>query len=63
MKKIHRLLAVVLLLMIANVVNARPKLVTIKLTGTANEDIEMLSGKTGRTEVISMLPYEFNLNK
>ena len=36
MKKIHRLLAVVLLLMIANVVNARPKLVTIKLTGTAN---------------------------
>lgn len=63
MKKIHRLLAVVLLLMIANVVNARPKLVTIKLTGTANEDIEMLIGKTGRTEVISMLPYEFKLNK
>lgn len=63
MKKIHRLLFIVMLLIIANVVEARPKLVTIKLTGTANEDIEMTIGKTGRTEIISMLPYEFKLNK
>ena len=63
MKTIHRLIASVLLLMIASAVEARPKLVTIRLTGTSYEDIEMTIGNTGRTEIISMLPYEFKLSQ
>lgn len=42
---------------------ARPKLVTVKLTGTINEDIEMAVGRNGRTEIISSLPYEFKISK
>lgn len=63
MKTIHRLITIALLLMIASVVEARPKIVKIRLTGTANEDIEMTIGKTGRTEIISMLPYEFQISQ
>lgn len=42
---------------------ARPKLVTVKLTGTINEDIEMTVGRNGRTEIISSLPYMFKIAK
>ncbi len=42
---------------------ARPKVVTVKLTGTITEDIEMAVGRDGRTEIISFLPYEFQISK
>lgn len=42
---------------------ARPKLVTVKLTGTINEYIEMAVGRNGRTEIISSLPYMFKIAK
>lgn len=63
MRKIQWALIAFLFLFVSNVLVARPKLVTIRLTGTINEDVEMTIGKTGRTEVISMLPYEFQVNK
>lgn len=39
------------------------KLVKIKLTGTISENIEMTVGNTGRTEIISALPYVFQIPK
>ena len=63
MKNFKKILSIVMLLMVVSVMNARPKLVTIRLTGSSNEDIEMTVGKTGRVEVISMLPYEFKLSQ
>lgn len=42
---------------------AGPKLVKIRLTGTLHEDVEMTVGRNGRTEIISMLPYEFRVEK
>lgn len=52
-----------LLLSIATVAMAGPKLEKIKLTGTVNEDVEMTVGNSGRTEIISSLPYEFKVAK
>lgn len=51
------------LLLFANTVYAGPKLVKIKLTGTCYEDVEMTVGKTGRTEIISSLPFFFQISK
>ena len=42
---------------------AAPKMAKIKLTGSLKEDIEMIVGNKGRTEVISHLPYEFRIAK
>ena len=39
------------------------KKVKIKLTGSSYEQIQMTIGKTGRTEVISSFPYEFEVLK
>ena len=44
-------------------VMARPKLVKIRLTGSIKEDVELTVGRSGRVETISMLPYEFEVNK
>ena len=63
MKNSFRLFGVIFLLSMSVSTFGRPKLVNIRLTGSINEDIEMTVGKTGRTEVISMLPYEFQLSK
>lgn len=62
MKKLAILFLFAFLLLITSA-NARPKLVSIRLTGTINEDVEMTVGNTGRTEFISMLPFEFKVNK
>lgn len=61
MKKKYCFLFVLLLLVSS--LYARPKLVKIRLTGTINEDIEMTVGHNGRTEIISALPFEFQVNK
>lgn len=63
MNTLQKLLTIVSLLLLVDVVNARPKLVNIRLTGTLNEDVEMTIGKTGRVEIISSLPYEFQISK
>lgn len=52
----------IFLLLCHSVVSAG-KLVTIRLTGTLTEDVEMTIGNTGRTEIISMLPYTFQVDK
>lgn len=63
MKKINICFFITLCLLGTTTVSARPKLVKIRLTGTINEDVEMIVGNTGRTEIISMLPFEFQVNK
>ena len=62
MKNIFRTLLAALILSISTTALAGPKLVKIKLTGTLKEDMEMTVGKTGRTEIISSLPYEFKIS-
>lgn len=62
MKYIFRTLLAIFILSISTTVLAGPKLVKIKLTGTLKEDMEMSVGKTGRTEIISSLPYEFKIS-
>lgn len=62
MKNIFRTLLAALILSISTTALAGPKLVKIKLTGTLKEDMEMTVGKTGRTEIISNLPYEFQIS-
>lgn len=42
---------------------AGPKLVKVKLTGTISEDVEMSVGNSGRTEIISHLPFVFQVAK
>lgn len=42
---------------------AGPRLVKVKLTGSIDEDIEMTVGRSGRKEVISHLPYVFQVAK
>lgn len=42
---------------------ARSKLVTVRLTGTLNEDVEMTIGHNGVVNIISSLPYEFKIDK
>ena len=59
MKKYY---AIAFMLLICVHANAA-KLVKIKLTGTIHEDIEMTVGNKGRTEVISALPYVFQVAK
>lgn len=59
MRRIMLLLTVLLFCDIA----FAARLVTIRLTGTCYEDILMHIGKNGRTEVISDLPYEFQVSK
>lgn len=65
MKKVnyHHVIFVLILLLSIGTVDARPKLVKIRLTGTLHEDVEMTVGRTGRIEFISALPYEFQVNK
>ena len=58
-----RIILTLFMLAVAGTLLAKPKLVKIKLTGTINEDVEMVVGKNGRTEVISFLPYEFKVAK
>lgn len=50
-----------ILFLLPNVVFAGK--VKIKLTGTITENIEMKVGNTGRTEIISTLPYVFQIEK
>lgn len=63
MKSPRLLLLLVILLLTSNMMWAGPKLVKVKLTGTLNEDIEMTVGNSGRKEVISSLPYVFQVSK
>lgn len=63
MNKIGRVLIVLALLLIPDISWAGPKLVKIKLTGTIREDVEMTVGKSGRKEIISSLPYIFQVSK
>lgn len=59
-----RFLALMAILIVANLtVVAGPKLVKVKLTGSISEDIQMTVGNSGRTEVISHLPYVFQIAK
>ncbi len=50
-------------LFVTTIAMSGQKLVKIKLTGTIEEDVEMLVGRSGRAEVISSLPYEFKVAK
>ena len=52
-----------LFLLIPTALMMGAKLVTIRLTGTISEDVEMTVGRSDRTEVISYLPYEFKVAK
>lgn len=63
MKSLQRLLLILSLCLFAGQAAAGPKLVKIRLTGTCEEDIEMTVGNRGRTEVISSLPYDFQVGK
>lgn len=63
MKSIFRIILLsVFVLSVSATVWAAPKLVKIRLTGTFREDIEMSVGESGRTEIISNLPYEFRIS-
>lgn len=62
--KIHIKIWLLLFLSIGFSANAMAaKKVVIRLTGTSYEKILMTVGETGRTEIISSLPYEFELPK
>lgn len=63
MKTYFRLLIVAFTVLAAQSAWAGPKLVKIKLTGDWREDIEMTVGNTGRKEIISSLPYTFQIAK
>lgn len=58
-----KLICCVLILACASLMASAGKNVKIKLTGTANENIVMSVGKTGRTEVIASFPYVFEIPK
>lgn len=58
-----RLFLLGLLLLIPSSLMMAAKLVTIRLTGSVSEDVEMTVGNSGRTEVISYLPYDFKVAK
>lgn len=60
MKKI---LCLALMVALGAAVACAAKTVKIKLTGTANEDIVMSVGRSGRTEVITGFPYVFEVAK
>ncbi|MCH5311754.1 MAG: caspase family protein [Prevotella sp.] len=59
--KIKPIIFFAILFLLPNIVFAGKT--KIKLTGTISESIEMTIGNTGRTEIISALPYEFQLEK
>ncbi len=63
MKCIIKIMAIAVLIHFSIDALAGPRLVKVKLTGTIREDVEMKVGNKGRTEVISMLPYEFTIAK
>lgn len=63
MKYFGNILIIVLLLIVKSQFATGAKPVKVKLTGSFKEDIEMKVGNTGRTEVISGLPYEFHITK
>lgn len=57
------LLAICIVSLIGSAAAFGAKTVKIKLTGTAHENIRMMVGTTGRTEVISDFPYVFEVPK
>lgn len=63
MKNIRFLALIAILIVASLTVVAGPKLVKVKLTGSISEDIQMTVGNSGRTEVISHLPYVFQIAK
>ncbi|MBE6271637.1 MAG: caspase family protein [Prevotella ruminicola] len=63
MKETSRIILVLALLLMPTFAWAGPKLVKIKLTGTIKEDVEMTVGRSGRKEIISSLPYTFQVAK
>lgn len=63
MKETSRIILVLALLLMPTFAWAGPKLVKIKLTGTIKEDVEMTVGRSGRKEIISSLPYTFQVTK
>ena len=63
MKELGRILLVIALFLMPDIAWAGPKLVKIKLTGTLKEDVEMTVGRSGRKEIISSLPYIFQVAK
>lgn len=63
MKNIRFLALMAILIVASLTVVAGPKLVKVKLTGSISEDIQMTVGNSGRTEVISHLPYVFQIAK
>lgn len=63
MKNIRFLTLIAILIVASLTVVAGPKLVKVKLTGSISEDIQMTVGNSGRTEVISHLPYVFQIAK
>lgn len=63
MKNIRFLALIAILIVASLTVVASPKLVKVKLTGSISEDIQMTVGNSGRTEVISHLPYVFQIAK
>lgn len=62
MKKSFFIFSVLLMLLCCETIFAA-KLVTIRLTGTAYEDVVMKVGRNGRTEFISDFPFEFQVSK
>ena len=63
MKHIGKILVIASFLLVNSLVASGAKLVKVKLTGTFKEDMEMKVGNSGRTEVISSLPYVFQISK
>lgn len=61
--KIMKSLLCIILGVLAFIPAYAGKTTKIKLTGTANENILLAVGETGRTEVISSLPYILEINK
>lgn len=59
----HTIIFLLALVFSIGTAEAGPKLVKIKLTGTITEDVEMTVGRNGRTEIISSLPYVFQVSK
>lgn len=59
----HKVKLLFMLFSLYNNIAFANRLVKVTLTGTITEDIEMTVGNTGRTEIISMLPYTFQVDK
>lgn len=63
MRRLLRLFAIIILLVLTTAAVEAKKNVVIRLTGTIYENVEMTVGTNGRTEIICELPYIFEVPK